>query len=88
MQETWVGSWGRSPGDRNGNPLQYACLENPIEEPDGLDLLIAFELFGFAGMPYFLVTVAVSYMLSGYESLYHKQRIVYSKLHTNFTAKH
>ena len=20
---------GRSPGDRNGNPLQYSCLENP-----------------------------------------------------------
>ena len=21
---------GRSPGERNGNPLQYSCLENPI----------------------------------------------------------
>ena len=21
---------GRSPGDGNGNPLQYACLENPM----------------------------------------------------------
>ena len=21
---------GRSPGDRNGNPLQYSCLENPM----------------------------------------------------------
>ena len=20
---------GRSPGDRNGNPLQYSCLKNP-----------------------------------------------------------
>jgi len=20
---------GRSPGERNGNPLQYSCLENP-----------------------------------------------------------
>jgi len=50
-------------------------------------LLIAFELFGFAGMPYFLVTVAVSYMLSGYESLYHKQKIIYAKLQTTFTAK-
>ena len=25
---------GRSPGDGNGNPLQYSCLENP--EPGGL----------------------------------------------------
>ena len=23
---------GRSPGEGNGNPLQYSCLENPIEE--------------------------------------------------------
>ena len=22
---------GRSPGGGNGNPLQYACLENPID---------------------------------------------------------
>ena len=22
---------GRSPGERNGNPLQYYCLENPME---------------------------------------------------------
>ena len=42
-------------------------------------LLLAFELFGFAGMPYYLVTVAVSYLLSGYFSLYGSQQIVYSK---------
>ena len=23
--------WGRSPGGGNGNPLQYFCLENPME---------------------------------------------------------
>ena len=22
---------GRSPGGRHGNPLQYACLENPMD---------------------------------------------------------
>ena len=29
---------GRSPGEGNGNPLQYACLENSMdrEEPGGL----------------------------------------------------
>ena len=42
-------------------------------------LLIAFELFGFAGMPYYLVAAAVSYLLSGYHSLYHRQKILYSK---------
>ena len=28
---------GRSPGEGNGNPLQYSCLENfLVEEPGGL----------------------------------------------------
>ena len=35
IQETWdVGSTlglGRSSGGRNGNPLQYSCLENPMD---------------------------------------------------------
>ena len=25
-----IGS-GRSPGEENGNPLQYSCLENPMD---------------------------------------------------------
>ena len=30
MQETWVRSLGQEdPGEGNGNPLQYSCLENP-----------------------------------------------------------
>ena len=29
--ETWVWSLGRDPGEENGNPLQYACLENPTD---------------------------------------------------------
>ena len=33
MQETWVSIPGleRSPGEGNGNPLQYSCLENPMD---------------------------------------------------------
>ena len=28
---------GRSPGEGNGNPLQYSCLEDPMDgEPGGL----------------------------------------------------
>ena len=42
-------------------------------------LLISFELFGYEAMPYFLITVAVSFLLSGYYGLYHEQTIVYSK---------
>ena len=32
MQETWIRSLSRedSPGEGNGNPLQYPCLENSM----------------------------------------------------------
>ena len=26
-----IPGWGRSPGGRHGNPLQYACVENPMD---------------------------------------------------------
>ena len=26
-----IRQWGRSPGERNGNPLQHSCLENPMD---------------------------------------------------------
>ena len=26
-----IPGWGRSPGEENGNPLQYSCLENPMD---------------------------------------------------------
>jgi len=47
-------------------------------------LLISFEMFGFEGMPYYLTTIAVSYMLSGYYGLYRSQKIMYSKTEPNF----
>lgn len=50
-------------------------------------LLISFELFGYDGMPYFLLAIAFSYMLSGYFGLYRSQRIVYSKYKTNYINK-
>ena len=26
-----IPGWGRSPGEGSGNPLQYSCLENPMD---------------------------------------------------------
>ena len=26
-----IPGWGRSPGEGNGNTLQYSCLENPMD---------------------------------------------------------
>ena len=33
MQETWIQllGWEDSPGEGNGNPLHYSCLENPTD---------------------------------------------------------
>lgn len=42
-------------------------------------LLLGLELFGMEGINFILIGVAVSYMLSGYYSLYHSQKIMYSK---------
>ena len=42
-------------------------------------MLIGFELFGFHGVYYILIAVAVSYAVSGYRGLYQQQEIVYSK---------
>lgn len=47
-------------------------------------LLICFEMFGYDGMPYFLLSIALSYMLSGYYGLYRSQKIVYSKYKTEY----
>lgn len=50
-------------------------------------LLISFELFGYDGMPYFLLAIPFSYMLSGYFGLYRSQKIVYSKYKTSYINK-
>lgn len=42
-------------------------------------LLLSFELFGFSDMPFFLLSVCISYLESGYYGLYHSQKIFYSK---------
>ena len=47
-------------------------------------LVIALELFGYAGMEYFSIVIAVSFALSGYYGLYASQKFVYSKTKTEF----
>ena len=50
-------------------------------------LLICLEIFGMDGMPFFLLSVALSYMTSGYYGLYRSQKIVYSKYRSNYINK-
>jgi len=50
-------------------------------------LLICFEMFGYNGMPYYLIAIALSYASSGYFSLYKSQKIMYSKYHNKYINK-
>jgi len=50
-------------------------------------MLIAMELFGMDAHPFLLLGVAVSYMLSGYHSLYSTQQIVYSKYKPEYVSR-
>lgn len=47
-------------------------------------MFLGFELFGLEAMPYFAVTVAISFALSGYYGLYGSQKFTYSKIKTEF----
>lgn len=47
-------------------------------------LIIALELFGYEGMEYYSIVIAVSFALSGYYGLYSSQKFVYSKIRTEF----
>ncbi|MGN0461100.1 MAG: chloride channel protein [Ruminococcus sp.] len=47
-------------------------------------VMLSVELFGSEGIAFFVVAVCISYMLSGYYSIYSSQRFAYSKLHAEY----
>ncbi|PYG90206.1 H+/Cl- antiporter ClcA [Ruminiclostridium sufflavum DSM 19573] len=47
-------------------------------------IILSIEVFGSDGLLLFAIASSVSYMLSGYYGLYRSQKIVYSKLKTEF----
>lgn len=67
-----------------GAALGLAALFCGVTNCPITTLMLSFELFGFSGSIYFLLTIAVSYMLSGYYSLYSAQKIVYAKTKPQF----
>ena len=38
----WIVELGRSPGEGNGNPLQYSCLGNPVDRGAWQDTMHGF----------------------------------------------
>ncbi len=50
-------------------------------------ILICFELFGMEALPYYIIAIAISYMLSGYFGLYRSQQIIFSKYRADYLNK-
>ena len=50
-------------------------------------IFLAFELFGWVGLPLYALCCGVSYMLSGYHGLYSEQKIIYSKFRPEWVDK-
>lgn len=50
-------------------------------------ILISFELFGYNGAIFLMLSAAISFMMSGYYGLYSEQRIMYSKTRTKYVNK-
>ena len=51
-------------------------------------LVLGFEMFGFEGMPFYLLAVAVGYLESGYYGLYKGQKVMYSKTQPEYINLH
>ena len=51
-------------------------------------ILIAFEMFGFKGVSFYLIAVSISYAASGYYGLYKDRTIVYSKYKAKYVNRH
>ena len=47
-------------------------------------IMLSYELFGGVGVKFMALAIAISYMTSGYHSLYHSQKIVYSKIKAKY----
>ncbi|MBP5469812.1 MAG: chloride channel protein [Candidatus Riflebacteria bacterium] len=47
-------------------------------------IMLSYELFGGAGVKLMALAIAVSYMTSGYHSLFHSQKIAYSKIKAKY----
>lgn len=76
------GLLGLDPGFAAG--LGMVCFFCGVVNCPLTSLFLSIELFGSSGIVLFTIGCAVSYMLSGYYSLYNEQKIIYSKLRPHY----
>ncbi|MDO4267811.1 MAG: chloride channel protein [Eubacteriales bacterium] len=60
------------------------CLFVSVTNCPVTSVLMAFEMFGFEAMPYYAVSIAVCFTLSGYFGLYGSQKFIYSKTRAEY----
>lgn len=78
-----LGGWiGLDPGF--GAAIGLVCLFCGVVNCPLASLVLSIELFGASGILLFAIGCSVSYMLSGYYSLYSEQKIIYSKLRPHY----
>ena len=79
---TLGGILGLDPGF--GAAMGLVCLFCGVVNCPLASLVLSIELFGPDGILLFAIGTSVSYMLSGYYSLYSEQKIIYSKLRPHY----
>lgn len=79
---TFGGLIGLDPGF--GAAIGLVCFFCGVVNCPLTSLVLSIELFGASGILLFAIGCAVSYMLSGYYSLYSEQKIIYSKLRPHY----
>ena len=67
--------------------IGMACVFCGVTNCPISTLLISFELFGFAGIPYYLLAIPVCFMMSEYYGLYKEQRIMFSKFRLHYVNR-
>ena len=81
-------------GSLIGLPASFAAAAGMVSVFCGVtncpltSIFLSYELFGGEGLLLYALCCAVSYMFSGYSSLYHSQKIMYSKLKPEFIGNH
>jgi len=66
-------------GPSLGAAIGFVCLFCGITNCPITSFILGIEVFGGQGILFFMCAVAISYTMSGYTSIYTKQKILYSK---------
>ena len=70
-----------------GAAIGLSCLFCGVTNCPVTALFLCIEMFGVKNLPVYILTIGISYMLSGYAGLYSEQKIIYSKTEPKYIDK-